>query len=75
MMVAWTMVVAVEEVRSGWILDMFLKESHQYFLTSRCSIRREVKDDSKILGVYTWKDEAATEGDGELRGETVFRKR
>ena len=60
-MVAWIMVIAVEEVRSGWILDMFLKESHQYFLTSRCRIKREVKDDSKILGVCTWKDEAATE--------------
>lgn len=61
MVVAWNTVIAVEEVSSGYILDMFLKKSLQYLLTNRCRIKREVKDDSQVLGVSNWNNEAATE--------------
>lgn len=61
MVVAWNTVAAVKEVSSGCILDMFLKNSLQYLLTNRCRIKREVKDDAKVLGVSNWNNEAAIE--------------
>lgn len=50
------MVILVDEVRSGWILDMFLENSHQYLLTNR-----DVQDDTRVLGRSNLKDEIATE--------------
>lgn len=61
MMVASTMVIAVDKVRGGWILDTYLEESLQDLLTKRCRITREVKDDSKVLGRSNWKDDIAIE--------------
>lgn len=75
MVVAWNTVIAVEEVRSSCILDMFLKKSLQYLLTNICRIKREVKDDSKVLGVSNWNNEAAIEWEREPTGQGVFRKR
>lgn len=69
------MVTAVNELRSGWVLDAFLEKSLQYLLKNGCRITREVKDDSRVSGGSIWKDEIAIERDGKPTEETVFRER